>query len=300
MKILVTGGAGFFGSKLVEHLIQKDYSVTVYDILHFGNNGCKHLEGNPLYEFVKGDVRDYEKLKPILLDSDVVIHMAAYVGEPVCKQNLDSVYHVNTDSTKFISETCEKNEIQFIFLSTCSNYGKSEEIVNESSVLNPLGLYSDSKIKAENYILENSQNQLVLRCSTLFGVSNRMRYDLTINQFLYEIKTKNLISVFGEEAWRPYIHIEDACEIIIKAMEEKLTGVYNVGDESLNFTKKQIIDILKNFGLSFEVEHVKWDDPRDYKVDFSKLHSMIDYKIKFSIQDGIQQIVNHINNEISN
>jgi nucleoside-diphosphate-sugar epimerase len=300
MKILVTGGAGFFGSKLVEILIQRGYSVTVYDILHFGNNGCKNLEGNPLYNFVKGDVRDYEKLKPIVIDNDVVIHMAAYVGEPVCKQNVDSVYHVNTESTKFICDLCNENDIQFIFLSTCSNYGKNNNLVNELSPLNALGLYSDSKIKAENHIIEKSSNSLILRCSTLFGVSNRMRYDLTINQFLYEIRTKNLISVFGEDAWRPYIHIEDACEVIIKSMEKKLIGVYNVGDESFNFTKKQIIEILKNFGLKFEVEHVKWDDPRDYKVDFSKLHSKIDFKIKYNINDGILQILNHINKELTN
>jgi nucleoside-diphosphate-sugar epimerase len=219
--------------------------------------------------------------------------MAALVGENICKSNKEIVYSINTDSTKNIVDLCNKHNKKLIFFSTCSNYGKTNEIVNENSILNPLGLYSDSKIKSEEYIIENSKNYLIARCSTLLGVSHRMRYDLTLNQFMYEIFSKGKISVYGESAWRPYIHVEDACNIVIKLLEGEFTGVYNIGDKSLNYTKKQIIDILKTKLPPFEIEYIQWDDPRDYQVDFSKLNKILTYNLNLDINKSIKELFNH-------
>lgn len=295
-KILITGGAGFFGSKLAQKFLENGNKVTVYDNLIFGDDGIKPFLNNDNYTFINGDVMDYIKLEPVVLQNDIIINLAAYVGEPICKANKDSVYKINTDTTIYLAGLCNQYNKQFLFLSTCSNYGKNDSMVNEDSKLNPLGLYSDSKIKAENYIIENVKSYLILRCSTLFGVSHRMRVDLTINQFLYEINTNGFVSVYGEDAWRPYIHVEDACNIILITLESELNGVYNIGDESLNYTKRQIVDELLKF-KKFKVEQVDWDDPRDYKVDFSKLHSKIDYKIKFDLQTGIKELSDHLDTE---
>lgn len=292
-KILITGGVGFFGSKLSEILISNGHIITVYDNLYFGKDGYIPFKDNDKYTFVEGDVTNYDKIESIILENDAVIHLAALVGEPICKQHKDHIYEINTEPAKFISDICNKNNKKLIFLSTCSNYGKTNLVVNENSELNPLGFYSDSKIKAEEYILENNKSALLLRCSTLFGVSHRMRVDLTINQFVYEILTNGSVSVYGESAWRPYLHVEDASNIISLCIDKDLKGVYNIGDESLNYTKKQIVDILLN-RFSFEIEYVNWDDPRDYKVDFSKLKSIINYKIKFSLESGIDELSKYL------
>lgn len=291
--VLITGGAGFFGSKLTEKFLDKGYNVTVYDNLSFSDDGVKPFLSNDKYQFINGCVTDLSLLESVAAKNDIIINLAAYVGEPICKANKDTVYKINTDSAKFLSKFCNDNNKQFLFLSTCSNYGKNDSMVDENSELNPLGLYSDSKIKAENYIIENVKSYLILRCATLFGVSHRMRVDLTINQFLYEINKDGFVSVYGEEAWRPYLHVEDACNMIIISLEGNLTGVYNLGDETLNYTKKQIVDELLNY-KEFVVEQVDWDDPRDYQVDFTKLRSKIDYKIKFDLKSGIEELSNYL------
>ena len=294
--VLMTGGAGFFGSKLVEKFLDRGYSVTVYDSLMFGDDGVKPFLSNENYTFVKGCVTDHKNLADVVAKNEIVVNLAAYVGEPVCKKNKDTVYTVNTEAAKFLSGLCESSGKKFVFLSTCSNYGKNDVMVDENSELNPLGLYSDSKIKAEKFILENSKGQLILRCATLFGVSHRMRVDLTINQFIYEINKDGFVSVYGEEAWRPYLHVDDACNMILLSIENDLSGVYNLGDKTLNYTKRQIVDELAKH-KEFKLEQVDWDDPRDYKVEFSKLRETIDYEIKFSLESGIQQLEEFIHGE---
>ena len=191
--VLITGGAGFFGSKLTEKFLDKGYNVTVYDNLSFSDDGVKPFLSNDKYQFINGCVTDLSLLESVAAKNDIIINLAAYVGEPICKANKDTVYKINTDSAKFLSKFCNDNNKQFLFLSTCSNYGKNDSMVDENSELNPLGLYSDSKIKAENYIIENVKSYLILRCATLFGVSHRMRVDLTINQFLYEINKDGFV-----------------------------------------------------------------------------------------------------------
>lgn len=292
-KILITGGAGFFGSKMTEKFLENDYLVTVYDNLQFGDDGIKPFMSNPNYKLVIGDVKDTEKMFSEALKNDIVVHLAAYVGEVICKENINYVYEVNSNSAVNMAKFCDENNIQFLFLSTCSNYGKSKEVVNEESELNPSGLYSTSKIQAENKILEKYKSSLILRCATLFGVSHRMRVDLTINQLIYEILRDGIITVYGEEAWRPYLHVEDAVNMIILILEKKLSGVYNLGTDELNYTKKQIIEEIQK-SYEFLIKPIVWDDPRDYKVNFSKIKKEINYTIKYKLNDGVKELLNHM------
>lgn len=292
-KILITGGAGFFGSKMAEKFLENGYSVTVYDNLQFGDDGIKPFMSNPNYKLVIGDVKDTEKMLSEASKSDIVVHLAAYVGEVICKENINYVYEVNSDSAVNMAKFCDENNIQFLFLSTCSNYGKSKEVVNEESELNPSGLYSTSKIQAENEILEKYKSSLILRCATLFGVSHRMRVDLTINQLIYEMLRDGIITVYGEEAWRPYLHVEDAVNMIILILEKKLSGVYNLGTDELNYTKKQIIEEIQK-SYEFLIKPIVWDDPRDYKVNFSKINQEIDYTIKYKLNDGVKELLDHM------
>lgn len=292
-KIFITGGGGFFGSKMAEKFLEKGHKVTVYDNLQFGVDGTEPFMLNPNYSLVIGDVKNSDYMFSHALGHDIVIHLAAYVGEVICKENINFVDEVNTDSAVNMSKFCEQNDIQFLFLSTCSNYGKTNTMVNEESELNPSGLYSTSKITAEKIILENNKSSLVLRCATLFGVSHRMRVDLTINQLIYEMLRDGIITVYGEEAWRPYLHVEDAVNMIMLSLDKKLTGVYNLGTDELNYTKKQIIEEIQK-SHEFIIKPIVWDDPRDYKVDFSKINKEIDYDIKYKLNDGVKELLEHM------
>jgi len=295
-KIFITGGAGFLGSKLVEKILGDGNFVKVYDNLQFGDDGSKPFLNNPNYELVLGDVRDTEKMQYEAKDSDILIHLAAYVGEVICKENINFVDDVYTKSAIDMASYAESNSKQFLFMSTCSNYGKSDEVVDENSDLNPSGLYSTSKIAAEKIILENFKNALIFRCATLFGVSHRMRVDLTINQLIYEMLRDNIVTVYGENAWRPYLHVSDAVNMISLGLEKRLHGVYNLGENKLNYTKKEIIQqLLKN--KTFTVKPIIWDDPRDYKVNFAKINSVIDYDVKFDLEYGVNELFNHMNSE---
>lgn len=292
MRILITGGAGYLGSKLTETLLSQGYNVIVYDNLFFGSIGVISFLDNPKYKFIKNTINNLELIETVIKDVDYIIHLAAIVGEPSCKQYESSVYSVNTWATEWISKCAYNYDIPLLFLSTCSNYGKTNKVVTEDSPLEPLGLYADSKIQAEKVVLENEQ--LVLRMSTLFGVSYRVRYDITINEFVYQYYRDKLLKVYGENTWRPYLHIQDACNMIIKCMEKDLRGIYNIGFNNLNYQKKKIVNLIVDFLGEGKLEYVDFDDPRDYKVNFDKIQKELSYQYQFSLEDGIRELYEEI------
>ncbi len=288
MRILITGGAGYLGSKLTETLLSQGHDVIVYDNLFFGSVGVIPFLDNPKYKLIKNTINNLELIEAVVKDVDYVIHLAAIVGEPSCKQYESSVYGVNSGATSWISKCAYNYDIPLLFLSTCSNYGKTDEVVTEDSLLEPLGLYADSKIQAEEIVLDNKQ--LVLRMSTLFGVSYRVRYDITINEFVYQYYRDKLLKVYGEDTWRPYLHVQDACNMIIKCMEKDLRGVYNVGFNNLNYQKKEIVNAIVEYLGDGKIEYVDFDDPRDYQVNFDKIQNELNCQYKFSLEDGIREL----------
>ena len=292
MRILITGGAGYLGSKLTETLLSQEHNVIVYDNLFFGSVGIIPFLDNPKYKLIKNTINNLELIEAVVKDVDYVIHLAAIVGEPSCKQYESSVYGVNSGATSWISKCAYNYDIPLLFLSTCSNYGKTDEVVTEDSLLEPLGLYADSKIQAEEIVLDNKQ--LVLRMSTLFGVSYRVRYDITINEFVYQYYRDKLLKVYGEDTWRPYLHVQDACNMIIQCMEKDLRGVYNTGFNDLNYQKKEIVNTIVDYLGEGKLEYVKFDDPRNYKVNFDKIQKELNYQYKFSLKDGIREVYEEI------
>ena len=292
MRILITGGAGYLGSKLTETLLSQGHDVVVYDNLFFGSKVVVPFLDNPKYKLIKNTINNLELIEAVVKDVDYVIHLAAIVGEPSCKQYESSVYGVNSGATSWISKCAYNYDIPLLFLSTCSNYGKTDEVVTEDSPLEPLGLYADSKIQAEKVVLEN--DHLVLRMSTLFGVSYRVRYDITINEFVSQYYRDKLLKVYGEDTWRPYLHVQDACNMIIQCMEKDLRGVYNVGFNDLNYQKKEIVNTIVDYLGEGKLEYVKFDDPRDYKVNFDKIEKELNYQYKFSLKDGIRELYEEI------
>jgi nucleoside-diphosphate-sugar epimerase len=302
-KVLVTGGAGYIGSVLVGQLLERGYYVKVLDILNFGGESLIYYFNKPNFEFIKGDIRNKEDIINALKDINAVIHLAAIVGDPACAKQPELAKQINWYSSKQLFDYCNNNtEVErFIFASTCSNYGKmlDADYVDENSPLNPVSLYAELKVKFEKYILESSTREnfspTSLRFSTVYGLSPRMRFDLTVNEFMKDATLGRELVVYGEQFWRPYCHVNDlarACIIALEAKEELIDHeVYNVGDTHQNYQKKMIIEEIKKILPELKVRYVEQiEDPRDYRVNFNKIKSKLGFNITKTILDGLKEI----------
>jgi len=302
-KVLVTGGAGYIGSVLVGQLLERGYYVKVLDILNFGGESLIYYFNKPNFEFIKGDIRNKEDIINALKDINAVIHLAAIVGDPACAKQPELAKQINWYSSKQLFDYCNNNtEVErFIFASTCSNYGKmlDTDYVDENSPLNPVSLYAELKVKFEKYILESSTREnfspTSLRFSTVYGLSPRMRFDLTVNEFMKDATLGRELVVYGEQFWRPYCHVNDlarACIIALEAKEELIDHeVYNVGDTHQNYQKKMIIEEIKKILPELKVRYVEQiEDPRDYRVNFDKIKSKLGFNITKTISDGLKEI----------
>ena len=301
-KVLVTGGAGYIGCVMVRQLLDKGYSVRVIDSLKWGGESLFDLITNNDFELQKGDIRNIEDVREALINVNYVIHLAAIVGDPACSKFSDEAKETNWDGSVNLFEECEKLGIErFVFASTCSNYGKmkdSDSYVKENSELNPVSLYAELKVKFENYLLDkkNSSNicSTALRFSTVYGFSPRMRFDLTVNEFTRNMVLENFQEIWGEQFWRPYAHVDDLCRASILVLESEKSKVksqvFGVGDTKENYQKGMIIREINKL-VDGDIKYVaKDEDPRDYRVDFSKIKNELGFSISKTVPDGIKEI----------
>ncbi len=300
-RILVTGGAGYLGSTLVRDLIRYGFDVTVADNLMYSTDSLLGLTAEPSFMCEVIDIRRSELLYPVLDEIDAVIHLAAIVGDPACKRKQELATETNLEATTALfEEACRRGVKRFIFASTCSNYGVADqdELVDESGELHPLSLYAETKVASEKFILghpANGTSATVLRFSTIYGLSHRNRFDLTINQFVKEAVFDGHIEIWGQQHWRPYIHVKDASRAIHKVLEadEKLVTrqVFNVGDDTQNFQKKTIAKYIDKHipGVEFTFVPLE-DDPRSYRVSFRKIKETLGFNIEHRLEDGIREI----------
>ena len=301
--ILITGGAGYVGSVLVRKLVNLGYDVKVIDSLVFGNDGISSLINDKKIEFFNLDIRETEKISSIIQNIDYVIHLAAIVGEPLCKKIPDAAKQINEFATKNLVNICKNKKVKrFIFASTCSNYGSSQNIVNESSPVMPLSLYSECKVNSEKFILDQNNDifeTCVLRFATAHGLSPRMRFDLLVQEFMRDAIVDKKISIFGADFWRPLVHVEDmadACISAIDASSQLISGqIYNVGNDKENYTKIKLAEIIKEFITDVEIEIIKSKkDPRNYKVSFEKIENSLNFEPKYTVRDSVIEILNDI------
>ena len=304
--ILVTGGAGYVGSGLLNELLSKGYLVTCVDNLMFGGESLLGLWHNKNFKFYNCDINDRIHFKKILLEKkyDAVIHLAAIVGDPACKLYSDLAIKTNWDSSKWLIDKCKELDVsKFIFASTCSNYGKMDDpkaYVDENSVLAPVSLYAELKVKFEKYMLnemkkDNRFSPTSLRFSTVYGLSPRMRFDLTVNEFTKDLALGKELVIFGEKFWRPYCHVKDfsnAFITILNSPNEKVAyNVFNVGDTKENYTKQMLVNEIKKVLPNSKIKYVvKNDDPRDYRVNCDKIKKELGFKISMTVPDGIMEI----------
>jgi len=303
-KVLVTGGAGYIGSVLVRLLLENKYQVRVFDSLMFGGNSLIDLFNNDNFDFYKGDIRNEADLENALTGVDYVVHLAAIVGDPACAKQPDLARSTNFEGSQLVYSVANRlNVKRLIFSSTCSNYGKMEDpnsMVDENSTLSPVSLYAETKVQTEKFLLSQPKTNyckpVVLRFSTVYGLSQRPRFDLTVNEFTKELALGRELVIFGEQFWRPYCHVIDLARSVMLAMEAPLEkvefNVFNVGDSSENYQKRMIVDEVLKFIPDAKIKYVqKNEDPRDYRVSFEKIKNELGFSITKKVPDGIAQIL---------
>ena len=294
--ILVTGGAGYIGSKLVTKLLDLNHKVTVIDSLKFSSRSLNHLFNYKHFNFVKGDVRNKKLMKELIKKNEFLIPLAALVGAPLCEKNKKEAISVNFESIKYLMKNIKKKS-KIIYLTTNSGYGVGEKnkYCNEESPLNPISLYGKTKVEAEKIVMQ-FKNVIGFRLATVFGYSYRMRTDLLVNNFVFKsVRNKKLI-IYEPHFRRNYIHINDVVGAIVYSIDnfDRLkANVYNLGLSSANLTKymlaKKIKKQLKYLKIKI-IKNKKDPDQRDYYVSNKKIEKK-GFSAKIKIEEGISELI---------
>ena len=293
LRIVVTGGAGFVGSTLVPRLLAGGHRVHVVDNLMFGGHALLPHFLNERFSFAEVDVRDKAGLRPHLQDADVVVHLAALVGYPLCKKLPREAVEVNVHGTENVLD-CMRPETRLLYGSTGSNYGEVAGICTEDTPLNPLSLYGETKTQAEQMCVERG-NSVCMRFATAFGIAPRLRLDLLINDFAWQAIHNRYLVVYERHFRRTFIHITDIARAflhMIDRWDQLEHSVFNVGNDSMNFTKKGIVELIQK-RLDFLVHYAEIgsdDDKRDYEVDYSRIRDS-GYSTVVDIDRGIDELV---------
>ncbi len=297
MKVLITGGAGYVGTSLIPILLNNSYKVVVYDNLMFGGDAILPFFRNSNFSFIKGDIRDKEKMKDAVKDADVVIHLAAIVGFPACRKEPELAKSVNVDGTQNLIDVTS-NEQLIIYGSTGSNYGAVEDVCTEESPLNPLSLYGQTKTLAERIILEN-RKAIAWRFATAFGVSARLRLDLLINDFTHKAFTQGYLVVYEKHFMRTFIHVHDMGRIFLFGIENQdkmINNVYNVGNAKMNYSKEDVCDMIKQKTEAYvHYADIGEDaDKRNYVVSYEKIKAL-GYETTITVEEGIDELIRAMN-----
>jgi len=303
--ILLAGGAGYIGTVLTDFFLENNFKVICVDSLIYSQKECiKGFLNNKNYEFIESNIANINQ--DILKKVKNVIILSGLVGDPITKKYPEDSEKNNFHEIKFFINSCNKKNLdKLIFISTCSNYGIVPEgvLADENYELRPLSSYAKHKVEIEKYIMsldgKIDYSPTILRFATAFGLSSRMRFDLTVNQFTKELFDKNKLEIYDQETWRPYCHVKDFArliDIVIKNPKEKTHfQIYNAGSDENNFTKKKIVEEIINVIPDSKFVFSKNDvDKRNYKVNFNKVKKELNFSTKYSVQYGIKEIVQAI------
>ena len=296
MKILITGGAGYLGSIVTPHLLNKGHEVTVLDSFLFRQNSladCCHYES---FNVVRGDCRDASILKNLLKDADIIIPLAAMVGAPLCDQDKLAAESVNHSAVKLICDLVSPDQ-RIIIPITNSGYGVGEEgkFCTEKTPLRPISLYGKTKVDAEKEVLSRD-NSISFRLATVFGMAPRMRLDLLVNDFVYRAVNDRSLLIFEGHFKRNYIHVRDIARVFEHAIDnfELMKGKpYNAGLEEANLSKLELCAKIKEHLPKFVyIEAKVGEDPdkRDYIVSNQRLLSS-GFQTEWNLDRGIRELI---------
>lgn len=291
--VVVTGGAGFVGSVLVPHLLAEGYRVTVIDSLRFGGEGLLPNFIQPGFRLEVFDLLDQARLRAVVRDADVVVHLAAIVGYPLCKKIPDEARRTNIGGTRALLDAL-RPETKLVNFSTGSNYGEVVGVCDEDTPLNPLSLYGETKTEAEAMCMARP-NSVALRFATAFGVSARMRLDLMINDFTYQALVNRYLLVYEKHFRRTFIHVYDMARVVpflLDRWEAARDRRLNVGHESMNYTKEDITRLLSEklkFHLYF-ADVGRDEDRRDYEVSYRRIREL-GFATEVDIHRGLDELI---------
>jgi len=312
MATVVTGGSGYIGALLVQELREAGRDARVLDSLLHGQEDIASEQQDAGVQVIRGDVRDAEARRRALEGAEAVVHLAAIVGDPACARDPAVSDEVNVQATRsLVADARAAGVERLVFASTCSNYGRMADPavpITEEGELRPVSLYAEQKVGMEQLILaspdgaSNGTQPTCLRFATVYGVGRRMRFDLTVNEFTRELWSDRELEVFGEQFWRPYIHVRDAARAVrtvLEAPAEKVAGrVFNAGRSGENYRK---LDLVEEIGKQIPTGHVSYvhrdEDPRDYKVSFDRIRAELGFETLMTVPDGIAEIIAALNAE---
>jgi nucleoside-diphosphate-sugar epimerase len=301
--IVVTGGTGYIGAPLCLGLASAGHTVRALDIvLHGQDDIVASLQGAGV-QVIRGDVRDAAARERAMTGAHAVVHLAAIVGDPACARDPALSQEVNVEGSRAIARDAERLGVErLVFASTCSNYGRMADPttpIDEQGVLSPVSLYAEQKVEIERSLLDGSRGSLnptCLRFATVYGVAPRMRFDLTINEFTRDLWADRKLEVFGEQFWRPYVHVRDAGRAVATVLDAPVDivggEVFNVGRSGENYRKLDIVEQIRKLTDRGEVTYVHRDeDPRDYKVSFDKVRNVLGFETEMTVPDGIAELL---------
>jgi nucleoside-diphosphate-sugar epimerase len=294
--VFVTGAAGYIGSVLCARLLAAGYRVVALDSLYFGTQTLFHLADDSSFEFTLGDARDERLVKDLVSTCDVLVPLAALVGAPLCDQDPDTAASTNLGAIRLLNRLRRPSQL-LVYPTTNSGYGtKSGEVLcTEDTPLEPISLYGRTKVEAEADVLAGP-NTLSLRLATVFGTSPRMRIDLLVNHFVWAAVTDGYLVVFEKGFRRNYLHIRDAADAFVFAIEnsDRLVGrPYNLGLDAANLSKEQLALKVKEHVPRFHVHFAEvGSDPdrRDYIVSSQRLREA-GFEATRTLDDGIRELI---------
>lgn len=303
--VVVTGGAGYIGSLLTAQLLQQGHRVTVIDNLLFGGESLMTFLSHPNFHFAKADITEARSLRDSLPRAwpkpDVLFHLAGIVGFPACQAiGKQAAWSYNVDATRNVLVQAQSLRVErLVFASTYSAYAASPDgsPVTELSPLEPQSIYVETMIAAEELMLP--QGAVVFRLATLYGISPRTRFDLIVNQFVLDAFTKRELVIYQRGYSRSFVHVQDVVRGLMMALEapdEKVRGqIYNLGTETGNYTKDQIVKlVIKRLPDTFvQYKDLTFGgDVRDLTVSFEKIHNELDFTTQLTVDDGVREVVN--------
>ena len=296
--VLVIGGAGYIGCWLVRRLLDQGRRVRIMDNAVYGLEPIHDLLSHPSLEHLNGDSRNIQDVVKAMRGISSVVHLAAIVGDPACEIDHKTTIEINYAATRMLVEIAKGYGVErFLFASSCSVYGATDELMDEESAVEPISLYGKTKVSSEQALLKAADNNfhpVLMRFATVFGLSNRPRFDLVVNLLSAKASQDHVITIFNGRQWRPFVHVKDLAEAMMLLLKAPLRAVsrqvFNVGDNRLNHTLGDVAEVIQRVIPGTRVEHVENSDRRNYRVRFDKIEREIGFRCRYSLEDGVREI----------